>query len=84
MTYYAAQANAHRIFVSGEYAAQLGDWRMVRRSLIAGIPYVASGGFSGPQLYPQSLLPVLRAIDRVASRVPAVFATRLLVSLEKK
>jgi SAM-dependent methyltransferase len=84
MTYYAAQANAHRIFVSGELAAQLGDWRMVRRSLIAGIPYVASGGFSGPQLYPQSLLPVLRAIDRVASRVPAVFATRLLVALEKK
>jgi SAM-dependent methyltransferase len=84
MTYYAAQANAHRIFVSSEYAAQLGDWRMVRRSLIAGIPYIASGGFSGPQLYPQSLLPVLRAIDRVASRVPAVFATRLLVSLEKK
>jgi SAM-dependent methyltransferase len=84
MTYYAAQANAHRIFVSGEYAAKLGDWRMVRRSLIAGIPYIASGGFSGPQLYPQSLLPVLRTIDRVASRVPSVFATRLLVALEKK
>jgi SAM-dependent methyltransferase len=84
MTYYAAQANAHRIFFSGEHAAELGDWRIVRRSLIAGIPYVASGGFSGPQLYPQSLLPVLRAIDRVASRLPKVFATRLLVSLEKR
>jgi SAM-dependent methyltransferase len=84
MTYYAAQANAHRIFFSDKYAAQLGDWRIVRRSLIAGIPYVASGGFSGPQLYPQSLLPVLRAIDRVASHLPAVFATRLLVSLEKR
>ena len=84
MTYYAAQANAHRVFVSGEYAAKLSDWRMVRRSLIAGIPYIASGGFSGPQLYPQSLLPVLRTIDRVASRVPALFATRLLISLEKK
>lgn len=84
MTYYAAQGNAQRIFFSGECAAHLGDWRMVRRSLMAGIPYVASGGFSGPQLYPQSLLPVLRAIDRVASRFPAVFATRLLVTLEKK
>jgi SAM-dependent methyltransferase len=84
MTYYAAQANAHRVFVSGEYAAKLGDWRMMRRSLIAGIPYIASGGFSGPQLYPQSLLPVLRTIDRVASRVPGLFATRLLISLEKK
>jgi SAM-dependent methyltransferase len=84
MTYYAAQANAHRVFVSGELAAHLGDWRMVRRSLIAGIPYVASGGFSGPQLYPESLLPLLRAVDRVASLMPALFATRLLVSLEKK
>jgi SAM-dependent methyltransferase len=84
MTYYAAQGNAHRVFFSDECAANLADWKMVRRSLMAGIPYVASGGFSGPQLYPESLLPVLRAIDRVASRVPAVFATRLLVTLEKK
>jgi len=84
MTYYAAQGNAHRVFLSDECAADLDDWRVVRRSLMAGIPYVASGGFSGPQLYPQSLLPVLRAIDRVASRVPALLATRLLVTLEKK
>ena len=84
MTYYAAQANAHRIFVSGECAARLGDWRMVRRRLLAGLSYVASGGFSGPQLYPQSLLPVFRVVDRLANLLPAIFATRLLVSLEKK
>jgi hypothetical protein len=52
--------------------------------LFAGIPYVASGGFRGPQLYPERLLPALRALDRVASRIPAVFATRLLVTLERK
>ena len=84
MTYYAAQGNAHRIFFSGEHAAKLGGWRTIRRSLFAGIPYVASGGFRGPQLFPESLLPVLRAVDRVASRLPALFATRLLVTLEKK
>jgi SAM-dependent methyltransferase len=84
MTYYAAQGNAQRIFFSGEGAGELDDWRMVRRSLFAGIPYVASGGFRGPQLYPGRLLPALRAIDRMASRLPALFATRLLVTLEKR
>ena len=84
MTYYAAQGNAQRIFFSGEGATELKDWRIIRRSLFAGIPYVASGGFRAPQLYPERLLPVLRAVDRLASRVPALFATRLLVTLEKK
>jgi SAM-dependent methyltransferase len=84
MTYYAAQGNAHRIFYSGEGAAELNEWRIVRRSLFAGIPYVASGGFRGPQLYPERLLPALRIVERIASRLPAFFATRLLVTLEKK
>lgn len=84
MTYYAAQGNAQRIFFSGEGTSELSAWRMVRRSLFAGIPYVASGGFRGPQLYPESFLPALRALDRVASRIPALFATRLLVTLERK
>lgn len=84
ITYYAAQGNAHRIFFSGESAAELNDWRVMRRSLFAGIPYVASGGFRGTQLYPERMLPVLRRIDRLASRLPALFATRLLVTLEKK
>ncbi len=84
MKYYAAQGNAQRIFCSGEGASALHDWRIMRRSLFAGIPYVASGGFRGPQLFPESLLPAFRAVDRVASRLPALFATRLLVTLEKK
>jgi hypothetical protein len=84
MTYYAAQGNAHRIFFSKQWISRLDDWRMVRRSLLPAISYVASGGFSGPQLYPQSLLPAMRAVDRIASYVPAWFATRLLLSLEKK
>jgi SAM-dependent methyltransferase len=84
MTYYAAQGNAHRIFFSKKWASRLGDWRTVRQSFQAAISYVASGGFSGPQLYPRSLLSGMRAIDRIASCVPAWFATRLLVVLEKK
>lgn len=84
MTYYAAQGNAQRVFFSDEWRAQLEYWRTVRRTLWAAIPYVASGGFRGPQLYPRSLLPVVRALDRAANCFPALFATRLLVALEKK
>jgi hypothetical protein len=84
MAYYAAQGNAQRVFFSKEWVSRLGDWRTVKRSLSAAIPYIASGGFSGPQLYPRSLLPALRVLDRALSRLPAVFATRLLVALEKK
>jgi SAM-dependent methyltransferase len=84
MSYYAAQGNAQRVFVAGEFAAELADWRIVRRKLMAAIPYVASGGFSGPQLYPQRLLPLLRLIDRAATWVPSLFGTRLLVVLEKR
>jgi SAM-dependent methyltransferase len=84
MTYYAAQGNAQRVFFSDEWIARLRDWRPVRKRLLAAVSYVASGGFSGRQLYPRSLLPVFRAIDHVAERVPALFATRLLVVLEKR
>jgi hypothetical protein len=84
MSYYAAQGNAQRIFLSDEFAAELVDWRIVRRHLMAAIPYVASGGFSGPQLYPKTFLPLLRLIDRAANRVPSLFGTRLLVVLEKR
>lgn len=84
MTYYAAQGNAHRVFFSKEGASRLDDWRMVRQSLLSAISYVAAGGFRGPQLYPQRLLPLLRGIDRLTNRIPAWFATRLLITLEKK
>jgi SAM-dependent methyltransferase len=84
MTYYAAQGNAQRVFFTDEWVARLGDWRPVRKQLLAAVSYVASGGFSGRQLYPRSLLPAFRAVDRLAECIPALFATRLLVVLEKK
>ena len=37
-----------------------------------------------PQLYPSAFYPAMRAIDRMASHLPAAFATRLLVVLEKR
>jgi SAM-dependent methyltransferase len=84
MTYYAAQGNAQRVFFSGLFRGELADWRVVRQSRFAGISYIASGGFSRRQLYPNAFYPAMRAIDRMASHVPAAFATRLLVVLEKR
>lgn len=81
--YYAAQGNAQRVFFSDRFDAELTGWRIVRRSKLAGIPYIGSGGFRGPQLYPERLYPALRVIDRIASKCPVLFATRLLVVLQK-
>jgi hypothetical protein len=84
MTYYAAQGNAQRIFCSDEFSQQLASWNIVRRERLAALPYICSGGFSGPQLYPDQLYPAFEALDRAANVAPSLFSTRLLVALEKK
>jgi SAM-dependent methyltransferase len=82
--YYAAQANASRIFFSRDYAEQLAGWKVLHKRRLPALYYVGSGGFRGPQLYPTFLYPVLRALDRVVGLMPALFATRMLVVLEKR
>ncbi len=82
--YYAAQGNASRIFLGGKYQSFLGNWRVITKQRISAISYVASGGYSMPQLYPDKAFPLMKAIDRICDLVPFMFATRLLVVLEKK
>ena len=81
--YYAAQGNASRVFGTSAFREQLGKWRIAEISYFSGLAYVASGGFRGPQLYPESLLPFLNWIDSVLSRSPRL-ASRMLVLLERK
>jgi SAM-dependent methyltransferase len=81
--YYAAQANAWRIFVRHESNPNLSNWRLVLIKQLAALSYVASGGFSGPALYPEWLFAVMRTCDWFLGLLPAVFATRLLVVMEK-
>jgi hypothetical protein len=50
---------------------------------MSAIAYAASGGFSKPQLYPTAALPVIRKFEKALDLFPALFATRLLVILEK-
>lgn len=81
--YYAAQGNATRIFIGNKFRSKLGDWERIETVSLSAIAYAASGGFSKPQLYPSSILPVIKQLEKVLDLFPALFATRLLVILEK-
>jgi len=81
--YYAAQGNASRIFLDGLFADRLQDWRIVAVKRYSKISYVASGGYSKPQLYPDAAYDLMRSLEKVLDRMPSMFATRLLAVLEK-
>jgi SAM-dependent methyltransferase len=81
--YYAAQGNASRIFLGKISCEQLLDWKKIETRRLSAIAYAASGGFSKPQLYPSSALPLMRKLEKLLDRFPSLFATRLLVILEK-
>ena len=81
--YYAAQGNASRVFVGNRFRKQLAGWQKIETQRLSAIAYAASGGFSKPQLYPTSALPLIRKLERLLDRFPTLFATRLLVILER-
>jgi SAM-dependent methyltransferase len=81
--YYAAQGNASRIFLGRRFRHKLGNWKRTETQRLSAIAYAASGGFSKPQLYPTSALPLIRKLEKVLDRFPILCATRLLVILEK-
>jgi len=81
--YYAAQGNASRIFLGKDFRHRLGDWQKLETVRLSAIAYAASGGFSKPQLYPTAALPLIRKLENILNLFPSLFATRLLVILEK-
>ena len=81
--YYAAQGNASRIFLGKDFRHRLGDWQKLETVRLSAIAYAASGGFSKPQFYPTSALPLIRKLENILNLFPSLFATRLLVILEK-
>jgi len=83
-SYYAAQGNASRIFFRRKYKSFLTDWHVDKVVKMSAISYVASGGYSKPQLYPDKALPILKVIDRFCDLFPSIFATRVLVVLKKR
>ena len=81
--YYAAQGNASRVFGSANFKHELSLWHIAEIRYFSGLAYVASGGFRGPQLYPEVLWPCLKMIDSALSRFPSL-ASRMLVVLERQ
>jgi SAM-dependent methyltransferase len=82
--YYAAQGNAGRIFATSNFQSLLRDWRVVTVKRFAALSYVASGGYSRPQFYPDSWYPLLQKVDLILNGLPLLFATRILAVLQKK
>ena len=81
--YYAAQGNATRLFARPRLDDRLQGWSVIERLRISALSYVASGGYSGPQLYPDRCLPLMKRLERALDVWPLLFATRLLAVLEK-
>ncbi|MEK7642540.1 MAG: class I SAM-dependent methyltransferase [Patescibacteria group bacterium] len=84
--YYAAQGNATRIFGGSLKlrAKRLKDWKIIEIKKISAISYVLSGGFSKPSFYSLKFLPFIKKIEKILDLLPHLFATRILVVLEKK
>jgi SAM-dependent methyltransferase len=83
LDYYAAQGNATRIFLRQEMPIAGSGFCMLTTKRLSAISYVASGGYSKPQLYPDKAFLLMRLVDRMCDYLPGIFATRLLVVLEK-
>lgn len=81
--YYAAQSNASRIFLKGEGLELMKQWTLHSTERLSALSYVASGGYSKPQLYPAVALKFMQNVDCIFDCLPSIFATRLLVTLEK-
>jgi SAM-dependent methyltransferase len=85
--YYAAQGNAWRLVrdIARRPAAQqppaLAGWEITRVSYYPALAYLMSGGFRGPQLFPDAALPALLALEKLLAPVPLVTAARMLVVL---
>jgi hypothetical protein len=84
MDYYAAQGNATWIFTRDHYSSELNQWNVLETKRIAALAYAASGGYSGPQLYPTAAYPLIKSFEKLLQLFPALFTTRLMVVLEKR
>jgi SAM-dependent methyltransferase len=81
--YYAAQGNATRVFIGKKFRSALQPWDRIETIRLSALAYAASGGFSGPQLYPKSILMLIKGAEKLLDLFPFLFATRLLIILEK-
>ncbi len=84
--YYAAQGNCWRLArkIIAHPPATLAGWEMTRVKYFPALSYLMSGGFRGPQLYPDFALPAIQAVEKLLAPLPALTAARMLVVLRPK
>lgn len=81
--YYTSQGNATQIFLDHSYRDQLKMWGKVEIIRLSAATYLASGGYTKPQLITERAFPILRMTERFFDLFPMIFATRMLVVLTK-
>lgn len=79
--YFASQSSAHRVFKKRELPKLLEGWKIDSIQQITSFAYWGTGGFSGIQLYPDSLYPVIHRMDKILGLFSSLFAARLLIVL---
>lgn len=85
LPYYAAQGNAWKMFRNNFLPEAFdADWKILEVTYYPAFDWLAAGGFRRHQLCPSCLGGLLRKISAIGSYFPALFATRMLVVLEKK
>jgi SAM-dependent methyltransferase len=82
--YYAAQGNATRVFFSGKYSRYWNGFDLVYKKRIPAISYIASGGYSKPQVLPDRLFRFVEKLETVFDFFPFLFATRTLIVLARR
>lgn len=81
--YYTSQGNATAIFLGRTFRSRLRDWSKVEVVRLSAISYLATGGYTKPQLVVDNALPFLKRAERLFDPIPVLFATRMLVILTK-
>ncbi|MGA2017027.1 MAG: methyltransferase domain-containing protein [Opitutaceae bacterium] len=81
--YFAAQGSATRVFWRREAPERLAAWELCEVAPLPSFEYLATGGFSGPQIGGPAAFRLWRRLDRALSRWPNLFAARLLVVLKR-
>ncbi len=83
--YYAAQGNAWRIFRNNNHDRKIDSFMKVRKvKTFSALNYLLSGGFSGRQLSPTTWRGIVQKLETFLDLFPFLFASRMLVVLEKK
>ncbi len=84
--YYAAQGNCWRLArqIMANPPPALADWRIEQIKYFPALSYLMSGGFRGPQLYPDFALPAIQAVEKALAPLPGITAARMLVVLRPK